>query len=116
MSFSIKILVASFGVCTIFLSACGSSSSDKTTDTATSSTVSFSDVKSTISAKCGGSTCHSSGTGRVALVDNEANVKANATSAAAYIRRTSNPRPPSGSSSLTTSEKSQLLTYLDAQK
>ncbi len=105
-----KLLVASSLALAAFMAnACGSSSKSSDTpaaDTSTgTTTVTYSQVATIISASCAGSSCHSTGSSYGVFVGNEANV--NASKSDIYTRVNNGTMPPSGS--LAASDKATIL-------
>ena len=98
------------------VSACGSDSKDGDTSTptptGTSGAVAFSQVNEVLKAKCGGATCHSSGSPNGTLIDSEVNTTNSKTKIKAKIAPgAASPMPPQGSPALTDAEKSILNNY-----
>lgn len=100
------------------VSACGSDDKDDDTSTPTptntSTTVTFDQVNTVLKAKCGGSTCHSSGNTNGAAytyIDNQTVYDGKKAATKSRIASTSNPMPPVGSPALTAAEKATLNNY-----
>lgn len=99
-----------------FVSACGSDSKDTDTSTpvptGTASSVTFAQANTVLKAKCAGSSCHSSGSTQIVLVDSEANLNTYKSKVKARIATgASAPMPPSGSPALTDAERTTLNSY-----
>lgn len=98
------------------LSSCGTEEDDD--DTATATTLAFSDVSTIIENSCGGSDCHSSGAPNNVYVGNESLVNSNASSLTTRIESTNSSlvMPPTDSGkTLSSADKATLLNYLSQQ-